>query len=358
MKKETRTKVIINGEFYDHKITGVQRYASEMIQRLDAIYGENHEKLEMELLMPEDVVNTPVLKNIKIVKYKKRAGWRKIIWLHWNLYRYCKKNDAHCLCLHSFAPVFYSAKSIDLICDCATLAYPEFYSKKTILYFRLFGWNQIKKLERIITISQFSKNELIKYCKLSNDRITVAYASCEHFSRMEADDKIFEKYPILKEKSYCYTLSSLSPNKNLKWVIEVAKRNPEYYFVVSGARFAMFSQQNREVLDNVIYTDYVTDEEARALMEHCKLYLFPTLYEGFGMTPLEALMAGADIVVSDTPCMREIYEGVAEFVNPFQYDYRVEELLHETPEKEKRAIAERYSWRKSAEIIWDLLVDL
>lgn len=358
MKKGNDTdknRIVINGEFYDHKVTGVQRYAGEIIQKLDDIYGENGNELVLELLMPGDIVNVPQLKNIKIVKYKKRAGWRKIIWTHWSLYRYCKKNAAHCLCLHSPAPYFYSFKSIDVIHDCATLAHPEFYSKKTLLYFKLFLWNKVKQLEQIVTVSQFSKKELMKYCGLSNDRVVVAYNSCEHLDKIIADDTVFERYPFLKERPYCYTLSSLSPNKNLKWIIEVAKRNPEYHFVVSGAKFAMFGRQDSESLNNITYTDYVTDEEAKSLMSHCILYLFPTLYEGFGITPMEAVLAGADIVVSDTPCMREIYGDVAEFVDPFRYDYRIENLLHKTPEIAKAAMLERFSWRKSAEIIWDLL---
>lgn len=359
MKKfeNVERRVVINGEFYDHKITGVQRYAREIIQKLDEFYGENRNRLVLELLIPKDVVNTPKLKNIKIVKYKRRTGWRKIIWTHWNLHRYCKKNNAYCLCLHSFAPFFYTSKSIDVIHDCATLAHPEFYNKKTLLYYKYFLWKKVKKLKHIITVSQFSKSELIKYCGLSEDRITVAYNSYEHFREVRNDNNIFEKYPVLKECQYCYTLSSLSPNKNLKWVIEVARNNPEYYFVISGAKFAMFSQQHNELLENVIYTDYVTDEEAKSLMEHCKLYLFPTLYEGFGITPLEAILVGADVVVSDTPCMREIYEGVAEFVNPFKYDYKINHLLP-VMQKEKSAVLERFSWRKSAEIIWNLLAEL
>lgn len=358
MKKETKNKVVINGEFYDHKITGVQRYAREIVQKLDDIYGENMNELVLELLMPEDVDNVPQLKNIRIVKYKKRAGWKKIIWLHWSLYRYCKKNDAHCLCLHSCAPYFYSSKSIDVVHDCATIAHPEFYSKKILLYFKIFLWNKVKKLERIITVSHFSKNELIKYCGISNDKIVVAYDSFEHLDKIKTDDIVFERYPVIRTHPYCYTLSSLSPNKNLKWIVEVAKRNPEYYFVVSGTKFKMFSEQENESLSNIIYTDYVTDEEAKSLMKHCILYLFPTLYEGFGITPLEAILVGADVVVSDIPCMREIYEGVAKYVNPFEYDYKIDDLLHKTPENEKAAILERFSWRKSAETIWNLLLEL
>ena len=344
-------KIVINGEFYDHKITGVQRYAHEIVKQLDVL--NSSDKISIEVAIPDTLVDVPKYNNIKVVKLK---DCNRLFWKQIRLMNYCKKNDADCLCLCDLSPYFYYKRSINVIHDAATKAHPEFYSKKFLFYNRVMLWNKIGKLKKIITVSEFSKDEISKYSGVNKDSILVAKNSWNHMENVGYDDSIFNEYPVLKEKKYCYSLSSLSPNKNFKWIIEVAKRNPGFVFVISGMKIGLFSDELLgEIPENVLFTGYVSDQQVKSLMKNCDIYLFPTLYEGFGITPLEALSAGCKIAVSDTPCMKEIYKDVPIYFDPYNYDFDVESAC--TKEQTSASVLlDEYLWFESAKVIFDYLV--
>lgn len=94
----------------------------------------------------------------------------------------------------------------------------------------------------------------------------------------------------LRKGLYYYYLASLAPNKNLSWILKNAAGNPDKIYVLSGKPLG--DDSGVEKLDNVICTGYVSDSEARALMQYCRAFLFPSTYEGFGIPPMEALCMG------------------------------------------------------------------
>lgn len=94
----------------------------------------------------------------------------------------------------------------------------------------------------------------------------------------------------------------------------------------------------------------MTDGEAKSLMENCKAFLFPTLYEGFGIPPLEAIACGAPrVMVSNTPCMREIYGSHADYIDLSTNHGSVD---HVTPGRDAAAVLQKYSWEGSAAACW------
>lgn len=343
-------KVVINGFFYANAITGVQRYSHEIIKELDKIVLPNI----YEILVPIWLETLPDLKNIKVVKWGKSRKHQ--LWLQYDLYRYCKKEDALCVCLCSTAPFLYFENSIITVHDAATLAHPEFYSLKYLLFNKLLMWKPLKRAKRVLTVSQFSKNEIQKYYR--NDiAIDIVPNAWQHMEQITYDENVFNKYSALKDQKYCFSMSSLSPNKNFKWILEVAKKNPDYMFAIAGMKLDLFADADFDsVPHNVHFLGYVSDEEAKTLMRDCEVYLFPTLYEGFGITPLEAMSVGAKIVVSDTPCMHEVYEDAAVFIDPQKYNYKIRDLIcgQEKMKDSVDKILLKYSWEKSARLIKDL----
>ena len=106
-------------------------------------------------------------------------------------------------------------------------------------------------------------------------------------------------------------------------------------------------------LPNVVYLGYVSDGEAKSLMENCKAFLFPTLYEGFGIPPLEAIACGAPrVMVSNTPCMREIYGSHADYIDLSTNHGSVD---HVTPGRDAAAVLQKYSWEGSARRMLEVL---
>ena len=334
--------IVINGDFLLKNITGVQRYAYEIVRHIDQKLDEN-DYFNIELLVPENSNVDFDLKKIKIVKFGKQ---RKFFWQQISLYKYCKKKQAICVCLCSMVPYLYAHRAIGVIHDAGTLAHPEFYRKKYLLYNKIFMWDVCKRYKAIVTVSQFSKNEIMKYCPYIHKKIRVIGNAADHVLDVKEDKEILSKLKLEKYE-YCYTVSSLSPNKNYKWIMEEAINNPKITFVISGMNLNNFTRENMgKEQSNVIFTGYVSDNEMVTLMKYCKVFLFPTIYEGFGITPLEAITLGAKIVVSNTPCMHEVYEDSARYINPYKFDYKIDQLVDIKNKTEK--VISKYSWDKSS----------
>lgn len=347
-KRGENMKYVINGIFLTQKITGVQRYGIELLKALDNI----EYALDIEVLIPEYENTNIAFKRLKVIKYGKKS---KKIWQQYDYMKYLIKNNAIGICLSCPAPLFYNRKCIVVIHDMATCAHPEFYSKKYLLRNKIFMLNGVVKAKKILTVSEFSKLEIEKYLGIDKNKIDVVSNAWQHFEKVEIDEQSGEKFKDIIRQDFYFSLSTLSPNKNLKWVVNVAKCNPSKLFVVAGGKLSMFS--NSEEMNehkNIKYIGYITDSEAKFLMSKCKAYIFPTLYEGFGITPMEALSVGAKIIISDTPCMKEVYEKSAYYVNPYKYNYNLEKILEENVEDAQK-ILDKYSWEKSAKKLVGIL---
>mgnify|MGYP004463492307 CR=1 FL=1 len=336
---------IIDGLFLTQKITGIQRYAYEITMELDKIVPKN----VLEILIPENFEDIPDLKNIKAVKYGKNHGmlWQQIDFAH-----YARMHKKQCICFTNILPLLYP-HGIIAIHDVSYKANPQFFASKrdriSALWHRLNYWCAAHSSMKIITVSEFSKSEIIKYYGVEPERITVVYNAWQHMNRVKAAADTFERYPQLEKGSYYFSMSTLAANKNFKWILYAAKNNPnEQFAIAGGGKLKGAAEAEGFVnLPNVSFLGYVSDEDAKTLMANCKAFLFPTLYEGFGIPPLEAIACGAPrIIVSDTPCMHEIYGEYANYINPL--DCENTELTDDELEINSEGLLGKYNWTKSA----------
>lgn len=88
-------------------------------------------------------------------------------------------------------------------------------------------------------------------------------------------------------------------------------------------------------------------------MKCCKAYIMPSFYEGFGLPPLEAFALGKDVIVSDIPVMHEIFENEVTYINPYEYNFDFEDIL---VAKNREKILNKYSWKKSAEKLLEIIL--
>lgn len=333
-------KIIVNGRFLIHRVTGVERYARELLNELDKIVDSG----EVLLAVPPEVSDVPIYQNIEV---KKIGRLHNQMWEHISFPHYVKRQKAISLNLCNVAPL--SEPDIVCIHDVKVKATPQYFSRKFLMWYDLLFTNETKRAKLIITVSEFSKSEIVKYFKVDADKIIVVPNAWQHYDRIGFDENALVKYGLPK-KEYFFSMCSLEPNKNFKWIAEKAKRNPSLLFAVAGSiNKKVFSEGlGFECPQNMKLLGYVTDEEAKTLMRDCKAFLFPTFYEGFGIPPLEAMCAGAQsIYVSDTKVMHEIFEDSVHYVNPNDYSnsgcFDEENLKHKSS-----AILKKYSWEKSA----------
>ncbi len=164
------------------------------------------------------------------------------------------------------------------------------------------------------------------------------------------DFSILENTPKLQNGFY-FTLGSLSKRKNLKWILDYAKKNPDDLFAISGKPLNDLIPNELDQLKelkNIIFLGYLTDGQVKTLMSKCKAFIFPSYYEGFGIPPLEALSVGAKIIVSKAACLPEIYGNTAHYIDPNNPDVNLNQLLEQPVESPER-ILEKYTYDNAAE---------
>lgn len=314
-------KYVINGNFLYGPVLGVQRYAREITAQLDKMIADK--PYEVEIVMPcIDCDKTSVFVskyqalygNIKIVVTDGKAG-RK--WDQIDFDRYVRKNNAKPVYLCNEVSLFMK-NGIVVVHDIAFKTHPEFFTQPgdwhEILFRRMMYRTAFKKADEVITVSDFSKKEILDNYKLKNSDIAVAGNGWQHFETQKTDEHIFEQYASrIRRGDYYFYMASLAPNKNLKWIMQNAKKNPGTTYVIAGKHLGDKSDMTK--YPNIVYVGYVSDATARALMKYCKAFLFPSTYEGFGIPPMEALCMGAKVILGDIPVLHEIYEDAAKYVD-------------------------------------------
>ena len=329
-------KIIINGRFLFHIVTGVERYAHEIIKELDKIVEPGN----VIMAVPAEVKSIPQYRNIKVISVGKLHNRA---WEHISFPRYVKKNNAISLNLCNVAPI--SDPGIVCIHDVKIKAHPEYFSKKFLIWYNFLISRECKNAKMIITVSEFSKSEIMKYYHVSADRITVIPNAWQHYKKIGYDKDALNKFG-LKKGEYYFAMCSLEPNKNFKWIADAALNNPKQLFAIAGSiNNSVFSNGlGFNAPSNMRLIGYVNDEEAKTLMRDCKAFLFPTIYEGFGIPPLEAFSCGCDrIVVSDTEVMHEIFGDTVYYIDPKKFNVDLQNIP-KIVEVSKMKTLNKYSW--------------
>lgn len=342
--KYRMASIVISGKFLTQPINGIPRYASEIVRALDELVSTGY----IEIIVPKGYANLLHLTNIKIVESKPLSfGWDVFVAERYASKKKCTYvnfTSKGCLykksiiCLHDIRPLTWGDGGISI----KTL--------KNKLKVFVNCWLAVKKSKIVVTVSEFEKKEIIDYFKLKNKQINVIGNGWEHLNYINNDDRILNKYSFTKRKQYYFSIGSVAPHKNFKWIIEMARNNLEDQFVIAGGINRKLWDKEDEISDlhNLKFIGYITDEEMKTLMINCKALLFPSLYEGFGIPPLEALSVGVPAIVSDIPVMHEIFGDSVYYINTNDKSIKLNALLQTQMESGKN-ILEKYTWKQSAE---------
>ncbi len=321
---------------------GVQRFMLEILLELDKIA----EPGEYEICIPNGSKLETEFKNIPVVEHGKLNG---LLWEQISLPGYLRKNHRFGIYPCSVVPFFY-CRGMAIIHDIMFKTVPM-VAKSIHPTLRLLMTGNYavatKHADLIGTVTEYSKNEIIQTYHIDPSRIVVINNAWQHFERVPADEGWIKDHPEIQPGEYYFSLSANRIQKNYKWIYEVAKRNPKRMFLMAGEREEWQKQQEYDA-PNLKHLGFVSDEVVRALMEHCKAFLFPSFYEGFGIPPLEALSVGAEIIVAKSSCLPEVYQDSAHYIDPNDYDIDLDALLLEKVAPPEKALS-RFSWARSAQ---------
>ncbi len=212
--------------------------------------------------------------------------------------------------------------------------YPNVDESKIEVVYNGFEYNeieltqQVKNADKLICISEFTKKELLKYYpNVDESKIEVVYNGFEYNEielTQQVIDTILNKFNITKD--YLLFVGTLSPHKNIKRIIEafnkVRNEGYDYQLVICGKKGWLYEDIFKKVKDlklesEVIFTDYVNDEELEVLYKNTKLFVFPSLYEGFGFPPIEAMARKAPVLTSREGAIPEVVGDAAIFCDAY-----------------------------------------
>lgn len=355
-------RIFINGRFLTQPVTGVQRYATEVVKALDNLFETdkvNKEEYELIILAPKNIINDLSLKHIEI---KKIGNFNGHFWEQTELPFYVKNSILINLC--NAGPIL-KRNQATVIHDMAVFAYSLNFSFIFKIWYKILISLQGKFSRQIITVSNFSKEELIKYLSIDKQKINVIYEGKEHFINKNVNTSILNKYE-LDLKPYIFAVSSLNPNKNFKAIVEATKllETEELNIVIAGGTDPkVFSGNGITLPGNVKYLGYISDEELKALYESAFCFIYPSFYEGFGLPPLEAMSVGCPVIASDRASLPEVIGDAALYCDPSDpktIANKIETLIRNNNLRNElidkgRMQSEKYSWGDTAQKIVNIV---
>lgn len=264
--------------------------------------------------------------------------------------------------LCSTAPAFYNNQVVTHH-DITYKRYPKSFSLKFRL---LYGWLVPKILtnsKKIITVSNFSKNEISNYFNIDKNKIDVIYNA--------VGKEFHTTTPKLVEKEKPYALAVSSPNyhKNFHGLIDAfLSTEINLTLKIIGGGAASFKKMNFNNGDDhrIHFLGRVDDDQLIQLYNNAQFFIFPSFYEGFGIPPLEAQACGCPVIASNTASMPEVLEQSVLYFSPHSKQEMQNALLEINNNAELRATlknlgdknSHRFSWKHSAEKINLLLEEL
>lgn len=344
-------RIYINGRFLTHRITGVERCAVEFVKVIDKYLDDENfrSKYSFQILAPKNINQKLELKNIEI----KKVGYLKgHLWEQIELPFYTKNNFLFNFC--NCAPIFKQNQAVT-IHDAAVAAIPEAYSFLFRTWYKIMFKFLNHNAKCIFTVSNFSKKEINKYLNIPLEKIKVIYNGIEHINKIKIDENIFDKFDIEKNK-YVLGVSSVHPAKNFKLILKAAQKLPDINFIIAGGNNStVFRNRGLEIPDNVRFIGYVSDEELVALYKYAYCFIFPSIYEGFGFPPLEAMVFNCPVIVSDIKVLREMAENHALYCDINDEDIlakqinRVDDLKVLRKANNREFVLQKFNWQSAVD---------
>lgn len=347
-------KYVINGKFMSDRMQGIVRYAREMTKALDKCISEVKE-IEIKLVVPCNSFDIPEYENIEVVQIGKKTG---IKWEQTDLKKYIKQNKGYtCINFCNVKPIGISA-GITTIHDIMYKTKPEYYKtfrNKLSRLWHIWQYSYICKHEKIIlTDSEYSKKEIEEYYPKSKGKVKVIPCGWQHVLDYKESDDWETRYPFLEKKKFYFSLSTLAKNKNGQWIISVACNNPDSVFAIAGK---YYETDKVEIPSNVHMLGFISDEDACSLIKNCKAFIHPSLYEGFGLPPLEALALGTEVISSMATSLPEVLGESVYYIDSNNYDIDVDSIMSCNIEKPESVLS-KYNWNKSAYLLANIMKEM
>jgi glycosyltransferase involved in cell wall biosynthesis len=362
-------------------LTGIGFYAANTLRELVKdqddfemhvfdFLGRNtaHVNVENNLGVPYSEDKLHIVKNMPLGAYIRLGETGKM----WPYEKLTRSSADMTVFFNYLVPQGLKGKSIITIYDMVCMRYPETMDDRNRRLLQMHLRPSAQKADAIVTISEFSKSEIKELLGIPDERIFVAPCGTDttYYKPFESSEeeamaraKIKEKYDADK---YLLYVGTLEPRKNIKTIVkafEKASGNiPGVKLVLAGgvgwhSEETLAAIEESPVKDRIVKTGYITQEEKRDLYRCAVAFVYPSIYEGFGMPVTEAMACGTRCIVSDTSSLPEVTGDLAVKVGTYDEDgfaRAFEEICSEDTSEDLKgrliARAASYSWKEAADI--------
>lgn len=344
-------KLVYNGRFTSQKTTGVQRVARELVAALGQLPQGSH----VTLAVPPQTGLDPV-DGVETVKlgFGKGVFWEQLV-----LPLFAGRSRIVNL---SNSGSIFRANQIIYMHDAAVFDTPSHFSWKFRTWYHVMFWILARTSSCVLTNSKFSRDRLAHHVGVPAERIGVVPLAADHLDHITPDTSVLDELKLTKNR-YVLAVSSMNPTKNFKRLVEAFMRlnDPSIDLVIVGMKNATIfgKAQDLSSAPNIKQAGYVSDERLRALYQHAACFLYPSIYEGFGIPPLEAMRNGCPTLVGRAAALPETCGDASVYCDPYSVDDiagKLRELLDSptlSEELRRRGLAhaERFRWTESARLL-------
>jgi len=338
-------RVSVNTRILASPTTGVQRYLTELLERIPTV----------QTLAP----------------VRRLAGLAGHAW------------EQGILPAHARGTVLWSPSNtgplavhnqVVTIHDVVPLEHPEWLNARFAAWYRFLIPRLARRAARVIAVSEFTKERLLAYSKVDPDKITVVHSGVgKQFSPRPACDVARARAALsIPDGPYVLAVGSLEPRKNLgrllaAWARLLQGLPANVSLVVTGGKGkqTVFADvpELRCLPERVHLTDYAPDEVLPGLYTGASVFVYPSVYEGFGLPPLEAMACGTPVIVGNRASLPEVVGDAGVSVNPYDIDAiatAIAQVLVDPAIRAKLAPAalqraSRFSWDRAATQTWNVL---
>jgi glycosyltransferase involved in cell wall biosynthesis len=354
-----KIKIALNASMLDNCPTGVGIYTYNIINSLAKLnWASNFEKFTV--FSPTSSFLNKEIKVAKLSNLMLSSQYGKLaasIRFLWNTFLYPFKSKKYDLVISTTTHgSFFSKNQIITIHDLLSLRFNTISAHQR-LYFKYLLPFMMQKSKCVIAISETTKNDIVEYLGLPAHKIHVisnGYDNTKFYPNNTITNLISVEYGV---KNYFLAIGPTYPHKNFELLIAAynklsANEKLNHPLVIVGGK-----QPYLKLSERVIFLDYVPDNLMPFLYREAKALVFPSLYEGFGMPPLEAMACGCPVIASDTPAVVEVCEKAALYINPHNQNSitnAFKKLINDADFslnlKEKGLMqAKKFSWAKAAQ---------
>ena len=303
-------QIYINGRFLEQPLSGVQRFATEMTAALGRVclgVGD----MCPRLLVPPGVGDVSQSVSTSVVGRRHGQAWEQLE-LPWHT------SDGVLVNLGNTGPILARTQII-ILHDAGVFSSPEAYSWRFRTWYKLLQRAHLIRKTLLVTVSEFSKREIAKHLNLTEDLIQVIPEGADHMHRLSEDYSVLHQYGLIPGR-FVLAVGNLAAHKNLTALDTTAQMLAAQGLtlaITGGLDYGVF--RDGAVLPRpATYVGRVTDSQLKALYRSAACFVFPSLYEGFGLPAIEAMACGCPVVVSDIPSLREVCSTAALYASPAQ----------------------------------------